>query len=119
MGHINVAIVGLRLQGALMLERLIRTDNPGLNIVCAVEPQDLPGRRQADACGIALVKLDDLLVIAGDIDIIFDLRNDEELHDRLCRDLLARNNRHTRVLSGGALELIGTQWLDRPDLQAA
>jgi len=118
MGSINVAVVGLRLKGAVLLERLIRMGDLEMNIVCAVEPEDVPGRRRADACGIALVSLDDLVEFSADIDVIFDLRDTEGWDITLGLKLAAQGNHHTHVLTHQSLDLMNA-WASHSLPQAA
>lgn len=118
MGNVNIAVVGLRLKGAVLLERLIRMGDLEMNIVCAVEPEDVPGRRRADACGIALVSLDELVGFSADVDVIFDLRDAESWDITLGLKLAAQGNHHTRVLTHQSLDLMNA-WAAHSQLRAA
>jgi len=114
----NVAIVGLGFHGELLLRRLVGCDNIGINIACAVEPEDGQGRRQANVYGIALVGLEDLICFGSDIDVIFDLRSDIGSQARLRRAITARGNYHTQVFSEKAVELANVLLADAPDRMA-
>lgn len=115
MRNTNVAIIGLGYHGERLLERLVDCDNASVNIVCAVEPEEVAGRRKADVCGIALVDLDDLVWFGSDIDVIFDLRDDELSQARLRRALTTRGNYHTQVFSEKSLKLANALLVSSPD----
>jgi pyrroline-5-carboxylate reductase len=114
----RIAIIGLGRLGQFLLERLLGIGDAGPHIVCAVETGEDIGRRRADALGIALVGIDELVRLGEDIDVIFVLTDDAVMPSQLRQILAANGNQHTQVLSEKDLRLIGMLVDGRQDCPA-
>lgn len=106
MEDIKIAILGLGRLGGLFLERLAGFGDAGPHIVCAVDTGDRAGRQKADALGIALVGIDELVRLGEDIDIIFALTDDTTTLAQLRHALTDGANRHTQILSENDVRLM-------------
>lgn len=91
----RVALVGLGRVGGQFLERMLEMRDKGILISCAAEPGDTPGRQKAEAAGIPLHDIDEIVAFDDAIDVIFDLTGSAEVRQQLRGALQARGNRHT------------------------
>ena len=95
----NIAIVGLgRIGSAFLGEMLLKTQS-GINLACAAEKMDTPGKAKAKAAGIKIVSLDDIVDMGDVVDVIFDLTGLGEVRRELRDKLVASGNRHTVIAS--------------------
>ena len=102
----NIAIVGLgRIGSAFLGEMLLKTQS-GINLACAAEKMDTPGKAKAKAAGIKIVSLDDIVDMGDVVDVIFDLTGIPDVRKELREKLAASNNRHTVIASESIVRII-------------
>ncbi len=93
----RVAIVGLGRVGSRFLQALLARSSRGIEIVAVAELQATPGRAQAEAAGIAVLALPELLARAADIDIVFDLSGQTSVRQALRQGLARGGNSRTVI----------------------
>ncbi len=93
----DIALVGLGEVGERFLEEMLRLKSRGINIVCAAELMDTPGRRRAAAEGIPLKTLEEIVAMANTVDVIFDLTGTPSVRKGLREKMQASGNRHTII----------------------
>jgi len=97
MGKQNIAIVGLGRVGSVFLDGVMLKASNGINILCAAEKMDTPGKAKASAAGIKIVSLDDVIKLGEEIDVIFDLTGLVAVRKELREKLVASKNHHTVI----------------------
>lgn len=101
----NIALVGLGRVGSTFL-RTVSNKQDRVNLVCAVESSDTPGKTQAIAAGVKMSTLGEITAAGNKLDIIFDLTGNPEVRKQL-RELLAQNkNQHTVIAPESVARLI-------------
>ena len=93
----KVAIVGLGRVGSSFLDELLCLTGKGVKVAYAVEMNDTPGRRSAEAAGVKVLTIDELIAIGEAVDIVFDLTGIPEVRKELREKFFATNNRHTVI----------------------
>ena len=93
----KVAIVGLGRVGAVFLDELLCLTGKGIKVAYAVEKNDTPGKKMAEAAGVKILTTDEMIALGEDVDIIFDLTGIPEVRKVLREKLFASNNRHTVI----------------------
>ncbi|BCB26644.1 hypothetical protein SKTS_15300 [Sulfurimicrobium lacus] len=93
----KVAIVGLGRVGSAFLDELLCLTGKGVKVAYAVEKNDTPGKKAAEAAGVKILSIDELIALGEDVDIVFDLTGIEEVRKKLREKLFASNNRHTVI----------------------
>jgi len=102
----NVAIVGLGRIGSAFLNRMLVKLGGGINLTCAAEKKDTPGKAAAIKAGIKMVTLDDIVASGDKIDVIFELTGLPSVRKELREKLTAANNRHTVIASESIVRVI-------------
>ncbi|MDH4234681.1 MAG: hypothetical protein OEV15_06065 [Gallionella sp.] len=102
----NVALVGLGRIGSTFLRAISGKQNRGVNLVCAVESSDTPGKAQAIAAGIKISTLNELAAAGNKLDIIFDLTGNPEVRKQLREQLAQNKNQHTVIAPESVARLI-------------
>ncbi|MDA8232681.1 MAG: hypothetical protein M0006_15210 [Magnetospirillum sp.] len=93
----DVALVGLGEVGGRFLDEMLRLKERGINVVCAAELSDTPGRRRAVAESIPLKTLDEIVAMGGSVDVVFDLTGSPSVRKMLREKMQATGNRHTII----------------------
>ena len=93
----DIALVGLGEVGGRFLAEMLKLRDRGINIVCAAEPNDTPGRRQAEVARIPLKSLEEIVAMGTSVDVIFDLTGVPGVRKTLREQMQLSNNRHTIV----------------------
>lgn len=102
----NIAIIGLGRIGSAFLGEMLRKKGGGINIACAAEQADTPGKAQAIAAGIRVLTLDDIVAMGDKIDVVFELTGLPSVRQELREKLTAANNRHTVIASESIVRVI-------------
>ena len=93
----KIAIVGLGRIGSAFLTQMLQKRDKGIDLVCAAETHDTPGRKLALDAGVTLSSLDQIVARRYGIDIVFDLTGLPDVR-RTLRDKQADDgNRHTII----------------------
>ncbi|MEN6587215.1 MAG: hypothetical protein ABFE02_14340 [Sulfuricella sp.] len=93
----KVAIVGLGRVGSAFLDELLCLTGKGVKVAYAVEKNDTPGKKAAEAAGVKILSIDELIALGEDVDIVFDLTGIAEVRKELREKFFASNNRHTVI----------------------
>ena len=91
----TIAIVGLGRVGSRFLEAMCERKSRGVQVVAVAEPQRTPGRDAAEAAGIPVLELTELIARAAAIDIVFDLSGQFTVRQRLRQGLARAGNART------------------------
>jgi len=102
----NIAIIGLGRIGSAFLGEMLRKKGGGINLACAAEQMDTPGKAQAIAAGIKIASLDDIVAMGDKIDVIFELTGLPNVRKELREKLTHANNRHTVIASETIVRVI-------------
>lgn len=102
----RIAIIGLGRIGSAFLSQMLQKRSQGIELVCAAEAADTPGRQLAAKSGIALKSLDDVVALGNRIDVIFDLTGIPEVRRELRDKLVAAKNAHTVIASETIVRVI-------------
>ncbi|MDX2055666.1 MAG: NAD(P)-binding domain-containing protein [Polyangiaceae bacterium] len=102
----NIAIIGLGRIGSAFLEEMLKKKAGGIRIACVAEFNETAGRALAEANGIQVVTLDDIVAMGNDIDVIFDLTGLPTVRKELREKLTTANNRHTVIASETIMRVI-------------
>jgi pyrroline-5-carboxylate reductase len=103
----NIAIVGLGRIGSAFLEAMLQK-RQRINLVCVAESANTPAKAQADAAGVRIATLDEIVAMGKDIDILFDLTGMPEVRHELRNKLMTSDNYHTVIASETIARLIWT-----------
>jgi dihydrodipicolinate reductase len=101
----NIAIVGLGKGGTTLLNAIQRRKN-SVTLACAVETMETPGKAQAAASGVKVATMDELIAMAKDIDVIFDMTGNPSVVKELRHKLTSSFNAHSVVASDAIAELV-------------
>ncbi|MEQ1658953.1 MAG: homoserine dehydrogenase [Hylemonella sp.] len=102
----RIAIIGLGRIGSAFLSQMLQKRSQGIELVCAAEAADTPGRQLAVKSGIALKTLDEIVALGNRIDVIFDLTGIPEVRRELRDKLVAAKNAHTVIASETIVRVI-------------
>jgi pyrroline-5-carboxylate reductase len=102
----RIAIIGLGRIGSAFLSQMLQKRSQGIELVCAAEAADTPGRQQAVQADIALKSLDEIVALGNRIDVIFDLTGLPEVRRELRDKLVAAKNAHTVIASETIVRVI-------------
>ncbi|KRI01554.1 homoserine dehydrogenase [Curvibacter sp. PAE-UM] len=102
----RIAIIGLGRIGSAFLSQMLQKRSQGIELVCAAEAADTPGRQLAVKSGIAIKSLDDIVALGNRIDVIFDLTGIPEVRRELRDKLVAAKNAHTVIASETIVRVI-------------
>ncbi|MCX7180553.1 MAG: NAD(P)-binding domain-containing protein [Proteobacteria bacterium] len=102
----RIAIIGLGRIGSAFLQQMLQKHRHGIEIVCAAETADTPGRKQAANAGIVLKTLDEVVALGSSIDVIFELTWHAEVRRELREKLVASKNQHTVIASESIVRII-------------
>ncbi|GAB3503954.1 hypothetical protein GCM10027399_33890 [Curvibacter fontanus] len=102
----RIAIIGLGRIGSAFLSQMLQKRSQGIELVCAAEAADTPGRQLAVKSGIAIKSLDDIVALGNGIDVIFDLTGLPEVRRELRDKLVAAKNAHTVIASETIVRVI-------------
>jgi len=102
----RIAIIGLGRIGSAFLSQMLQKRSQGIDLVCAAEAADTPGRQLAVKSGIAIKSLDDIVALGNRIDVIFDLTGLPEVRRELRDKLVASKNAHTVIASETIVRVI-------------
>jgi len=112
----SVAIIGLGRVGSRFLEILLSSSSKGIAIAAVVENGNTPGRAAAQAHGIKVISIDELVAKGDAVDIIFDLTGVATVRKELREKLFAVANRHTVIATESIARLIWALITDGSDL---
>jgi len=93
----KVAVVGLGRVGAAFLDELLCLTGKGVKVAYAVEKNDTPGKKMAEAAGVKILSIDEMIALGEAVDIIFDLTGVAEVRKELREKLYGSNNSHTVI----------------------
>ena len=102
----RIAIIGLGRIGSAFLQQMLQRQSHGIEIVCAAEGADTPGRQMANKAGIAIKNLDEIVALGNGIDVIFELTGLTEVRRELREKLVAAKNAHTVIASESVVRII-------------
>lgn len=102
----TIAIVGLGCVGSRFLDAMRERASRGVVVVAVAEPQRTPGRQAAEAAGIPLLDLPELIAHCAGIDIVFDLSGQFAVRQRLRQGLARAGNSRTVVAPESVARLI-------------
>ncbi|QKO22777.1 homoserine dehydrogenase [Rhodoferax sp. BAB1] len=102
----RIAIIGLGRIGSAFLSQMLQKRSQGIELVCAAEAADTPGRQLAAKSGIAIKSLDDIVALGNRIDVIFDLTGLPDVRRELRDKLVASKNAHTVIASETIVRVI-------------
>ena len=102
----RIAIIGLGRIGSAFLSQMLQKRSQGIELVCAAEAADTPGRQLAAKSGIAIKSLDDIVALGNRIDVIFDLTGLPDVRRELRDKLVAAKNAHTVIASETIVRVI-------------
>lgn len=102
----RIAIIGLGRIGSAFLSQMLQKRSQGIELVCAAEAADTPGRQLAVKSGIAIKSLDDIVALGNGIDVIFDLTGLPGVRRELRDKLVAAKNAHTVIASETIVRVI-------------
>lgn len=102
----KIAIVGLGRVGSRFLEAMLARASRGLEITAVSETASTPGRAAAEAAGIPVLSLDELLAAAAEIDIVFDLSGQLAVRQSLRQGLARRGNSRTVIAPESVAQLV-------------
>lgn len=110
----NVAIVGLGRIGAAFLDELLCLTGKGVKVAYAVEENETPGKKMAEAAGVKMLGIDEMIALGNAVDIIFDLTGIPEVRKALREKLSASDNRHTVIAPESIAHFIWSIMSDTP-----
>ncbi len=102
----RVAIVGLGRVGSRFLQGLLPWASRGIEIVAVSETESTPGRAAAQAAGIPVLGLPDLLARATEIDVLFDLSGQSIVRQTLRQGLARAGNFRTVIAPENVAQLV-------------
>jgi len=102
----RIAIIGLGRIGSAFLSQMLQKRSQGIELVCAAEAADTPGRQLAVKSGIAIKSLDEIVALGSGVDVIFDLTGLPEVRRELRDKLVAAKNAHTVIASETIVRVI-------------
>ena len=102
----RIAIVGLGRVGTRFLEAMLGRAALGLEVAAVSEMAQTPGRATAEAAGIPVLSLNELLAQAGDIDIVFDLSGQLSVRQSLRQGLARKGNSRTVIAPESVAHLV-------------
>ena len=88
----TIAIVGLGRVGSRFMQAMRERASRGIDVVAVAEPQRTPGRAAAEAAGIPVLELSELIARAATIDIVFDLSGQFAVRQSLRQGLARAGN---------------------------
>lgn len=106
MGKQSIAIVGLGKMGSAFLEELLKQPNDGVEIIAVVEINNTAGLALAKARGIKSLRMDELVAIGDNLDILFDLTGVAAVRQELRDKLHATGNRHTIIATENIARMV-------------
>lgn len=104
MAQQNIAIVGLGRVGSEFFRAM--RDKPDINIFCVADPVDTPAKAEAEAAGIMIATLDEIIGMSEVLDIIFDLSGSASVRRELRTKLGTTVNNHTVIATESIVRLI-------------
>ncbi len=102
----KIAIIGLGRIGSTVLEQMQGRQRQGIEIVCVSELHDTPGKREAQASGMPVLSIDQIVAKGDAVDMIFDMTGMPQVRKELREKLFASNNKHTVVVPENVAYLI-------------
>lgn len=105
MSKLNVAVIGLGKGGSAFVKAILNRKK-SVNLACAVELLETPGKAEAAAAGVKIATIDELIAMGKDIDIIFDLTGNPSVVKELRHKMTSSFNAHTMVASDVVAELM-------------
>ena len=102
----RIAIIGLGRIGSAFLRQILKKLNHGLTLSCVAEALDTPGRQAAQAAGIQVCTLDDIVAMGNEIDVIFELTGLPQVRRELREKLVGSDNRQTVIASESIVRVI-------------
>jgi predicted dinucleotide-utilizing enzyme len=93
----NIAIVGLGRVGGEFLKEILKRGKSDLVVRCVAELSDTPGKEAAIAAGIEVLKLDEVVALGDEVDIIFDTSGNATVREQLRGFLWKSTNEHTVI----------------------
>lgn len=110
----KVAIVGLGRVGSAFLDELLCLTGKGIKVAYAVEREHTPGRKTAEAAGVKILTIDELIELGEEVDIVFDLTGSLEVRKALRAKLFASSNRHTVIAPESIAHFLWSIMSDTP-----
>lgn len=114
----RIAIVGLGRIGSAFLQQMLARQSHGIELVCAAELNDTPGRQAAVDAGVAIKSLDEIVAIGKEIDVVFDLTGIPTVRRDLRERFARSHNLHTVIASESIMRVIWSLITDEalPDI---
>lgn len=102
----RIAIIGLGRVGGAFLEQLLEKQARGITLLAVSELQDTAGRRRAEAAGLRLCSLDEIVALRETVDTIFELTGLKSVRRELREKLKLSHNLHTVVAPESTVRII-------------
>lgn len=102
----RIAIIGLGRIGSAFLKQMLLKRSQGIQLICAAEAADTPGRQLAAQSGIALKSLDEIVALGKGVDVVFELTGLPEVRRELRDKLVESRNTHTVIASESIVRVI-------------
>lgn len=102
----DIAIVGLGQVGGKFFAEMLKLKERGVNIVCAAQNSDTPGKQMAVDAGIGLTDLDGIVAMGAKVDIIFDMTGNPAVRRELRQKMVDSGNRHTVIAPESVARLL-------------
>jgi predicted dinucleotide-utilizing enzyme len=102
----RIAIIGLGRIGSAFLREMLTPNGKGIELVCAAEQHDTPGRQAAIQAGIPIKTVDEIVALGKEIDIVFELTGIPTLRRELREKMAHTHNLHTVIASESILRVI-------------
>ncbi|MDD3608781.1 MAG: homoserine dehydrogenase [Halothiobacillaceae bacterium] len=94
---IRIAIVGLGRVGSSFLEALLAHPSAGVTVLAVAETGETPGVARAREVGIPVRRLEDIVALCEEVDVIFDLTGQADARRALREGMAETGNVHTVI----------------------
>jgi ketol-acid reductoisomerase len=110
----RVAIVGLGRVGSAFLDEMLCLTGKGIKVAYAVEVNDTPGKKSAEAAGVKILTIDELIALGEGVDIVFDLTGIAEVRKELREKFFVSKNNHTVIAPESIAHFLWSIMSDAP-----
>jgi len=104
--QVNIAIIGLGIIGGSLLKSLVAVDNTTVKIRAVAELGFTPGLIFAKDKQIPVMKLEQILTLGNDIDLIYDTTDSPHVRTQIRETLKSENNHHTVLIPETGVSLL-------------
>ncbi|MDX8393805.1 MAG: hypothetical protein R8K21_04380 [Mariprofundales bacterium] len=113
MSQQNIAIIGLGRVGTEFLREMLNHKSQGFNIACVAEVGDTPGKAKAEDVGIKVLKLQDIIRMGTEVDVIFDFTGSRSIRKVMRQMLEQTQNTHSVIASDSISKIIWSLLTDK------